>query len=234
MECSGKRGADYSSVPLDFHETTCFCSLRQHVRRSDGTCKRSQIACRRETNEWNFCKQWTALSRKRNRDPRHYEKNPTPDWAPGSLGRLQEGNRKNVLWPPLADGATSEVKDVTSSLLQDAADWDRRLAERDQHMMEQLTGLVKGVSETMEGRMSDLEKGCKISGWFSKRGGWKRSWNPTTKKLSSPRRSTGSSWRCKEKLTRDGGTVWTEKTDRITPNTIGIALRCGETQCETL
>ena len=28
------------------------------------------------------------------------------------------------------------MKDVTSSLLQDAADWDRRLAERDQHMME--------------------------------------------------------------------------------------------------
>ena len=149
----------------------------------------------------------------------------------GSLGRLQEGNRKNVLWPPPADGATSEVKDVTSSLLQDGADWDRRLSERDQHMMEQLTGLEKGVSETMEGRMSDLEKGCKICGWFSKKSGWKRSWNPTTKKLSSPRRSTGSSWRCKEKLTRDGGTVWTEKTDRIT---FGIALRCGETQCETL
>ena len=57
-----------------------------------------------------------------------------------------------------AGRATSEVKDITSRLMQDAADKDRRLVERDQHMMEQLTGLVKGVSETMEGRMSDLEK----------------------------------------------------------------------------
>ena len=60
-----------------------------------------------------------------------------------------------------AGRATAEVKDITSRLLQDAAGRDRRLAERHQKMIEELTGLVKGVSDTMDGRMSDLEKGAK-------------------------------------------------------------------------
>ena len=57
-----------------------------------------------------------------------------------------------------AGRATAKVEDITSRLMQDAADRDRRLAERDQKMMEQLTGLLKGVSDTMDGRMSDLEQ----------------------------------------------------------------------------
>ena len=52
---------------------------------------------------------------------------------------------------------TAEVKDITSRLMQDAVDRDRRL---DQHMMEQLTGLVvDGVSETMAGDVD--KKGAK-------------------------------------------------------------------------
>ena len=53
--------------------------------------------------------------------------------------------------------ATTEVKDITSRLMQDAADRDIDASPR-------LTGSVRGVSETMEGRMSKLEKGCKING----------------------------------------------------------------------
>ena len=49
-----------------------------------------------------------------------------------------------------AGRATTELKDITSRLLQDAADRDRRLAERDQVMMDKLTGLVKGVSDSMD------------------------------------------------------------------------------------
>ena len=37
-----------------------------------------------------------------------------------------------------AGRGAAEAKDMTCRLMQDAADWDRRLAERDQHIMEHL------------------------------------------------------------------------------------------------
>ena len=57
-----------------------------------------------------------------------------------------------------AGRATAEIKDIVSHLLQGAADRDRRLAERDQLMLETLTGLVKGVSDTMDGSMTDADQ----------------------------------------------------------------------------
>ena len=59
-----------------------------------------------------------------------------------------------------AGRATAELKYVTSRLLQDATDRDRRFAERerDQLMMEKLTGLVKGVSDTVDRRVIVLEQ----------------------------------------------------------------------------
>ena len=53
--------------------------------------------------------------------------------------------------------ATLEMKDMTTRLLQDAADRDQRMAARDQRVLEQLGGMVRGVSDALEGRMSDLE-----------------------------------------------------------------------------
>ena len=53
-----------------------------------------------------------------------------------------------------AGRATAELKDITSRLLQDAADRDRRLAERNEAMMEKLTGLVRGVSDSMDSAKS--------------------------------------------------------------------------------
>ena len=78
-------------------------------------------------------------------------------------------------------------------------------SERDQHVIEQLTGLVRGVSETMEGTTSD-------SGWCSKKGNGKDSGTHRQRSYRHPSGGTGSRWRCKEMLMRDGGTVWTKKT----------------------
>ena len=46
---------------------------------------------------------------------------------------------------------------ITSRLLQDTADRDRRLAEGDEAMLEKVTGLVNGVSASMDSRMTNLE-----------------------------------------------------------------------------
>ena len=95
----------------------------------------------------------------------------TQETEPGRKRWKEDNVAKEMLMrcaEEAAGRATSEVKDITSRLMQDAADQDRRLAERDLHTMEQLTGLMKGVSETMEGRMSDLEKRFKVSGWCAK------------------------------------------------------------------
>ena len=55
-----------------------------------------------------------------------------------------------------ASRATAEWKAITSRLLHDAAERDRRLAQRHEAMMEKLTGLVRGVSDSMD-------RGCKIN-----------------------------------------------------------------------
>ena len=59
-----------SSVDYNLKEV----KRRQHGRGLHGTCKRSQTACRTETNEWNSNKHNIALLRKRNREWKHYER----------------------------------------------------------------------------------------------------------------------------------------------------------------
>ena len=54
--------------------------------------------------------------------------------------------------------ATSELKAITSQLIQDAADRDRRLAEREEASVENLTGLVKVVSESLDSKFDNLEQ----------------------------------------------------------------------------
>ena len=54
-----------------------------------------------------------------------------------------------------ADRATAGLKSFTFRLLQDGAERDRRLAEA---MLEFLTGLVKGVSDSMDSRLTNLEQ----------------------------------------------------------------------------
>ena len=69
--------------------------------------------------------------------------------------------------------ATAEVKDITSRLIRDAAERDQRQAERDEKLMEQLTGLVRGVNESMDGKLNDLHKGCSINGRCLRKNGQK-------------------------------------------------------------
>ena len=49
-------------------------------------------------------------------------------------------------------------------------------------MMEQLTGLVRGVNESMDGKLNDLDKGCRINRRCLRKMDRKLC-NPTTKKL---------------------------------------------------
>ena len=57
-----------------------------------------------------------------------------------------------------ASRATSEMKAITSRLLQDAADRDQPFAERDAALAEKLAGLVKAVSESVDSKISDLSQ----------------------------------------------------------------------------
>ena len=82
-----------------------------------------------------------------------------------------------------AGRATAELKDITSRLLKDAADRDRRFAERDEAMMERLMGLEKGVSDLMDSRMINLEQRVQ-NRWVVFEKKWTEKWCiPTTKRL---------------------------------------------------
>ena len=57
-----------------------------------------------------------------------------------------------------ASRATSELKAITSQLLQDAADRDQRLAERDAALVEKLAELRNYVSESVDSKISNLSE----------------------------------------------------------------------------
>ena len=100
---------------------------------------------------------------------------------------------------------------------------DRRLAERDQHVMEQLTGLVKGVSETMEGTTSDLEKKVTKTVEGVRRKGMEKIVEPTGKEATV---TQAEHW-IKMAVQRDADERRRDrmdKEDRISTNTID-ALR---------
>ena len=57
-----------------------------------------------------------------------------------------------------ASRTTSEMKAITSQLLQDAAERDRRHAERDAAFAEKPAGLVKVVSESADSKICNLSQ----------------------------------------------------------------------------
>ena len=76
--------------------------------------------------------------------------------------RWKEGSvAKDMLMGCMEDAAsraTTELKAITSQLLQDAAERDQRLAERGAALAEKLAGLVKVVSESVDSKISYLSQ----------------------------------------------------------------------------
>ena len=80
---------------------------------------------------------------------------------PGRKSWNEDNVARDMLTRCAADAAsraTAKLKAITSRLLQDAAERVRRLAERDDDMMEILTGLVKVVSDSVYNRITNIEQ----------------------------------------------------------------------------
>ena len=76
---------------------------------------------------------------------------------PGRTRYKEDSVAKDMLMRGAEDAAsraTSEMKSITSQLLQDAAERDQRLAERDAAVAEKLAGVVKVVSESADSKIS--------------------------------------------------------------------------------
>ena len=56
--------------------------------------------------------------------------------------------------------SSKATKKMASLMMKDAEEREQRLVERDRRMMEHLDDVVKGISESLEGRMTNLEYDC--------------------------------------------------------------------------
>ena len=64
---------------------------------------------------------------------------------------------KDILLSCAEDAASKATKEMASLMMKDAEEREQRFVERDSRMMEHLDAAVKRISDSLEGRMTNLE-----------------------------------------------------------------------------